>query len=386
MLFSACLPVFPADSGLDVAAAQDFELFRGKTVALLANRTAVAKDGRDIVSLFSAAKGVKLAAVFSPEHGFSGRADHGETVLNSSVSACGVPIYSLYGAVKRPTWEMLKGVDALVFDMADVGARFYTYLTSMAYALEEADKYGIEFYVLDRPNLAGGTIVEGPVLDDSVRAFTAYLAVPLRHGFTPGEAALFHADRLGLKAKPHVVKMKGWRRDMPYEETGLPWVNPSPNIRSADAADIYSGIACFEATNVSVGRGTAEPFLWIGAPWLEPEKTLAHMSSVPGVEISSATRTPEKDVLAGQKCPGLAFRVTDRAKLRAVELFVRLACALRDTGAEAFSIRWEDMKRMTGNGIFEELYKTGAPPEQILAAFEENSGPFREKRKSFLLY
>ncbi len=374
-------------TGLDVLNADGFKQLKGKRIGLIANHTAVTADGRGIVDLFSQRKDITLVAAFSPEHGFGGTAAAGELVADSTDAPHGIKIYSLYGATRRPDPETLAGLDALVFDIADVGARFYTYLTTMGYALEAADKAGLEFYVLDRPNPAGGAITEGPVLDEGINTFTAYYPVPTRHGFTAGEMALFHADRLGLKTKPQVIKMKGWRRGMFFADTGLKWINPSPNIRSADAALAYSGIGCFEASNLSVGRGTDSPFLWIGAPGLDAEKIINRLldENIKGVFLSNTEKTPDSDAYAGKLCQGIGFRITDRRNFRAMELFIRLACAMRDTN-QTVQFNWPEMRKMTGSTRFEELYKTGTGAQEILAEFEASRADFMKKRKKYLLY
>ncbi|MDD4004879.1 MAG: DUF1343 domain-containing protein [Elusimicrobiaceae bacterium] len=386
LLFSPGLSA-AVDSGLDVLIAQNFKPLAGKRIGLIANQTAVTKDGRPIADVFATAPGITLAAIFSPEHGFSGSAEGGAHVADSTDTAHGVRIYSLYGKTRRPAPETLKGLDALVFDIADVGARFYTYLTTMGYALEAADRAGLEFFVLDRPNPAGGAIVEGPVLDPAISEFTAYFAVPVRHGFTPGEMALFHAAAMKLKTRPRVIVMKGWKRPMFFAETGLRWINPSPNIRNPDAAIMYSGTGCFEASNLSVGRGTDNPFMWIGAPWFDPEKTIGPVlrEKLDGVEFKKVTKTPAADLYAGQACPGMELRITDKNLLRPVELFVAIACALRDTG-QPVEFRWSGMKNMTGSTRFEELYKTGASARDIMADFDRSNRAFVKTRRKYLLY
>ncbi len=375
-------------TGFDVLEDNGFALLEGKRVGLITNHTGLDRNGESIVKKFAAAKNLRLVALFSPEHGFSGTLDHGQKAGESVDGQTGLPIHSLYGKTLRPTPEMLEGIDALVFDIQDAGARFYTYLATMAYAMEEADKKLITFYVLDRPNPVTGEIVEGPVLDDSVRALTAYFKVPIRHGMTAGEIALMHAEAKGLYLKPEVVKMRGWTRRTWYDRTGMKWTNPSPNIRSLDAETLYPGIGCFEATNVGVGRGTPSPFMWIGAPWLDARAVLAKFKGkkIKGVKLSHEKRTPDGDVYAGQESDGIAFRITDRNALRPVELFLRLLCAMRDTKQAGLNIKWEDMKRMTGDDTLKDLYSAGAPAEKIIAAYNRAAKNFRKTRTPYLLY
>lgn len=375
-------------TGFDVLEENDFALLEGKRVGLITNHTGLDRAGESIVKKFAAAKNIRLVALFSPEHGFSGALDHGQKADESTDTLTGLPIHSLYGKTMRPTPEMLAGIDALVFDIQDAGARFYTYLATMAYAMEEADKKLIPFYVLDRPNPVTGTIVEGPVLDDSVRALTAYFKVPIRHGMTAGEIALLHADAKGLYIKPEVVRMQGWTRRTWYDRTGLKWTNPSPNLRSLEAEALYPGIGCFEATNVGVGRGTPSPFLWIGAPWLNAKAVLAKLKGkkIKGVRLALEKRTPDGDVYAGQESDGISFRITDRNALRPVDLFLHLLCAMRDTKQSGLVVKWEDMKRMTGDDTLKELYLAGVPAEKIIAAYRKAAVGFMETRKPYLLY
>ncbi|MDD5302831.1 MAG: DUF1343 domain-containing protein, partial [Elusimicrobia bacterium] len=264
-------------SGLDVLVSDGFRPLRGKRVGVIANSTAVDRRGRSIVDLLAAAPGVNLAAIFTPEHGFAASAES-ENIASGRARVDGkeIPLYSLYSnGIKgmRPTPEQLQNLDVLVFDIQDVGARFYTYLATMAMALEEAKTAGVDFIVLDRPNPIRGDIVEGPMLADPNLRFvtpTAYFQVPVRHGLTAGEMALWHNRSVG---HPHlsVVKMAGWKRSMWFDETGLPWVPPSPNMPNVEAAALYPGIGIFEASNIAVGRGTPAPFRWIGAPWLKAD-------------------------------------------------------------------------------------------------------------------
>lgn len=375
-------------SGLDVLEKRDFSQLAGKRIGLITNHTALDSGGRNIVDALWESKKVRIAALFSPEHGFRGTAGHGEKISNSTDTVTGLPVYSLYGKDKRPAPEMLSGTDALVFDIQDVGARFYTYLTTMGYAMEEAAKNNIEFIVLDRPNPVTGDIMEGPVLQDDIRFFTAYFPVPVRHGLTPGEMARLHAGMNKIPVKLTVIPLEGWNRKMWQDETGLKWVNPSPNIRNVDAAALYPGIGCFEATNVAVGRGTDTPFMWFGAPWLKAKKLAKRLSKagIKGVRFTREKRTPADDLYAGKECDGVKMEITDRNALRSVEIFVRAAVLLRDIQPEDFGIKWEEMRKMVGTDRFRALYDSGASAEVILYDFEKSLEGFSSLRKKYLLY
>ncbi len=378
----------PVLTGLDVLERGGFKELQGKRVGLITNHTSVNAEGKNAVDVLFNATGVRLAAVFSPEHGFRGTEEGGVYIESSTDPSTGVPVYSLYGKGKqRPSPESLKDLDVLVFDIQDIGARFYTYLTTMGYAMEEAAKAGLPFMVLDRPNPIGGRI-EGPVLEPDISFFTAYFPVPTRHGFTAGEMALFHKASLKLDLDLTVVKMEGWRRDMFFDKTGVVWTNPSPNIRELDAEVLYPGLGCFEASNVSVGRGTDRPFLWFGAPWMKAEKIAKKLNKagLAGVKFHPVKLTPAKDVYAGKECPGVEIEVTDRAAVRALDIFVNAAYLLRDYNGKDFTLKEVEIRKMTGSSDFYALLTDGKKPGKIIEAFEKSNAPFREAARQYRLY
>ncbi|OGR66759.1 MAG: hypothetical protein A2X30_01470 [Elusimicrobia bacterium GWB2_63_16] len=375
-------------SGLDVLQRDGFAQLQGKRVGLITNHTSVNRDGANAVDVLHAAPGVRLAAIFSPEHGFRGTEEGGVYIESSTDPATGVPVYSLYGKGKqRPAPEMLKDLDVLVFDIQDIGARFYTYLTTMGYAMEEAAKAGLPFMVLDRPNPIGGA-AEGPVLDKDLSFFTAYFPVPTRHGFTAGEMANFHKANLKLNLDLTVVKLEGWQRGMFFDQTGLPWTNPSPNIRGIAAEVLYPGLGCFEATNVSVGRGTEIPFQWFGAPWMKAKKIARKLNKagLAGVKFSPLTLAPDKDLYQGKDCPGILVNITDKAAVRALDVFAHAAYWLHRYNGKDFRMKPEEMRKMTGSGDLYNMLQAGGSPAAILEAFEKNNAPFRAAAPSYLLY
>lgn len=375
-------------TGLDVLESEGFAPLKGKRIGLIANHTALNARGVHAADLLRRAPGVTLAAVFSPEHGFTGRIAHGRRVEDGRLPGADIPVYSLYGETRRPTPDMLRGLDALVFDVQDAGARFYTYITTLGYALEEAAKAGLAFYVLDRPNPCGGAVVEGEILDEAVRHFTAYYSIPARHGLTVGEIARLHKDRAGLNAPLTVVPLEGWRREFLWEETGLRFLPPSPNIRGPRAALLYCGVGMFEATNVSVGRGTPRPFEVFGAPWMDGEALSRRLNrlKLPGVRFKPAAFTPKSDLYAGRRCRGVRVLVTDPRAARPVDVFVQAACALRDLSPADFQPRWAEMPRMAGSDAFETLFKAGAPAQEILDRFHKSAAEFEKIRLPHLLY
>lgn len=375
-------------TGLDVLERENFSRLAGKRVGLITNHTSVDLGGVNAVDAFHKAGNFKLAAIFSPEHGFRGTEEGGVYIANSTDPVTGVPVYSLYGKGRqRPLPEHLAGLDILVFDIQDIGARFYTYLTTMGYAMEEADKAGLPFMVLDRPNPIGG-LVEGPVLEAGISAFTAYFPVPARHGFTAGEMALFHKAKKGLKLPLEVVKLENWTRDMFFDATGVVWTNPSPNIRSVDAELLYPGLGCFEASNVSVGRGTDIPFLWFGAPWLKAGKLAKRLNKagLAGVKFEPLALTPSKDVYEGKRCAGIKITVADRAAVRALDIFVHAAYWLRRLNGRDFVLKPEEIRKMTGSGDLLRLLEAGEGPEAAIAAFEKSNAPFKADAAAYLLY
>ncbi len=377
-------------NGIDVLQANSFRELQGKRVGLITNQTGKDRRGRGTPQILAAAPGVELKALFSPEHGFTGTSESNFISSQTYRLPNGhvIPIYSLYGSTKAPTSDMLRGLDALVFDIQDVGARFYTYATTMAMAMESAEDENLDFYVLDRPNPISGDIVEGPILSPQIRHFTAYFPVPVRHGLTMGELARLHnvVGKVGVRMQ--VIPLRGWTRDQWYDQTGLKWVKPSPNLPDLDAATLYPGVACFEATNLSVGRGTPLPFRWVGAPWLDADGLLARLKSaaLPGVKFSRENFRPKKDVYKDKACRGIRIQVTDRSKFRPLELFAHILCALRDLHPLEFGVRWDEERRMIGNDKLRELYEKGAGPEEMIRMFNQGPKEFDSIRNAFLLY
>lgn len=377
-------------TGIDVLAESDFEALKGKKIGLITNQTGVDRKGRSIVSVLANAPGVTLKAIFSPEHGFRGTFE--QETIESGVfilpEGQKIPLHSLYGSTKAPTREMLQGLEALVFDIQDIGTRFYTYATTMALAMEEAKKEGLEFIVLDRPNPINGNIVGGARLDDTVRHFIAYMPVPTRHGMTMGELARIFNFHARLGARLQVIPLKGWRRSLWFDETTLPWVRPSPNMPDIASATLYPGIGCFEASNLSVGRGTPAPFRWIGATWLKPKKILKRLSraKLPGIKFKAKTYTPSKSIHKGEKTRGILMTVTNREIVRPLEVFAHLVTALRDTHPQQFKLRPERMTLMTGTPQFNTLYEGHSSAEEIFKLFDAQARRFTAERGAFLMY
>jgi len=330
------------------------------------------------------AQGVKLVALFSPEHGIRGIAD--EKVSDSKDEATGLPIYSLYGETRRPKPEQLKDLDALVFDIQDVGVRFYTYISTLGYVLEEAAKVKLPVVVLDRPNPIGGVDVDGPIADGDKLSFISYHTIPTRHGLTIGELAQLFNRQRNIGADVRVIKMEGWRRSMWFDETNLTWVNPSPNMRSLTEATLYPGVGLLETTNVSVGRGTDTPFEMVGAPWMQGDKLadLLNQRGLQGVRFVPVRFTPNASVFKGEPCGGVNIVVTDRAAFRPLLTGIEIALALRKLYPNEWKV--DSYLRLLANADTLERVKRGDSARDIVASWNNALQEFRKAREAILLY
>ena len=370
--------------GIDVWQERGFAPLSGSRIGLITNQTGRDASGRLTVEVLRADERIALAALFSPEHGFRGAEDG--SVASSRDETGGLPIHSLYGQTRRPTVEMLEGIDGLVFDIQDIGTRFYTYATTMAYAMEEAAARGIPFVVLDRPNPITGLHVQGPVLDEGLLSFVGYAPTPLRHGMTIGELARYFNTERGIGADLTVVPMRGWARGDWYDTTSLIWVNPSPNMRNLKEALLYPAVGPLETTNVSVGRGTDEPFEWFGAPWIDGFALAARLNGagLPGVRFVPRDRTPEASVHAGERCRGVDLVVTDRDVFAAGRTAITIAQALHDLFGDDWEI--ERFPRLWGRTEVVEQLRGGLAPDEIGASWQAELEEFREVRQKYLLY
>ena len=311
----------PVLTGIDVLRRDGFKPLQGSRVGLITNQTGIALDGTSTVEVLLKAKGVRLVALFGPEHGIQGKFD--QAVIDDGTDAStGLKVYSLYGKTRKPTAESLEGVDTLVFDIQDIGCRFYTFISTMGLAMEAAAEHGIRFVVLDRPNPIGGVLAEGPLQENGRESFVAYHSMPLRHGLSVGELARLFKKERKLDLHLEVVRCENWNPADDFDATGLKWINPSPNMRSTTEAYFYPGVGLWEFTNVSVGRGTDTPFELLGAPWIDPDDFTAALraESLPGVRFEPITFTPDASVYAGKKCGGVRFILIDRKAFRSVRL------------------------------------------------------------------
>lgn len=370
--------------GLDVLEAQRFAPLRGKHVGIITNHTGLDANGRTTVDLLTHAPEVHVVALFSPEHGLQGTKD--ENVSSTKDPATGLPVYSLYGETRRPSAEMLAGIDALVFDIQDAGVRFYTYTATMAYCMEEAAKHKIAFFVLDRPNPLGGEIVEGPLLDADKTSFTAYFPLPVRYGLTIGELAQLFNHENHIECDLHVIPMKNWRRNYFYEDTGLRWLPPSPNLRTLPGSILYPGLEILQNAGVSVGRGTDAPFEQFGAPWINGEDVAAHLSArkIPGLKFAAADFVPTTALYAAQHCGGVAIRILDRSAVRSMTIGIEIAAILLQLYPDHFDV--QKMLLLVGNDETIRQLQQGLPAEQIVKAWAADLKPFDLTRRKYFLY
>jgi uncharacterized protein YbbC (DUF1343 family) len=386
---SATPPPSPASAdvltGIDVLVRDGFTLLKGKHVGLVTNHTGRTASGATTIDVLHKAPGVQLVALFSPEHGIRGVLD--EDVPSSRDEQTGLPIHSLYGDTRRASDTMLAGLDAIVIDLQDVGVRFYTYTSTMGYMLEEAAKRKIEVIVLDRPNPVNGWQIEGPSADSAHEGFIAYLpAMPVRHGMTLGELArLFNGERK-IGASLTVVAAEHWRRDLWYDQTGLLWINPSPNMRNLNQAALYPGIGAIEYSNVSVGRGTDQPFEQIGAPWIDGRQLAATLNArgLPGIRFYPVAFTPSSSKYAREACQGVFMVITNRTILQPVRLGLEMAAALWKLYGNRYSM--ENTDRLLGSRKALERVKAGEDPATVAADWSADEARWRQMRAKYLLY
>jgi len=380
-------------TGAAVLAADDMARLQNKTIGLVVNHTAMV-DSTHLIDLVDRAPNVELGALFGPEHGLRGEAEAGEEVKDGRDAKTGAPIYSLYGDTRVPQSKMLDGLDALVFDIQDVGARFYTYISTMGLAMQAAAQNDVDFMVLDRPNPIGGEHVSGFVLDTTYQSFVGKYPIPVQHGMTAGELArmikgeawLSGLDALDLE----VVSAENWSRGKLRPEMHLPWIAPSPNIPDFETALVYPGAAFFEATAASEGRGTDAPFKLVGASWADPQVLAGALDArgLPGVRFEPATFTPESEDLAGKQAKGVRHVITDAEAYRPVATGVHVLHAFYQRAPEpdSFLTRPDWLAKLSGTDRFLEMLEAGKRPEAIIRSWQSEVKAFRERRKPYLLY
>lgn len=367
-------------------------LFAGKRIGIVANHTSYDNDGRHIVDVFRAMPGVRVTAVFSPEHGFRGNEEAGAKIDTQTDSITGLPIHSLYGKTNKPTPQMLTDVDVLVFDIQDVGARFYTYLYTMSLAMEAAAECGKRFVVLDRPNPIDGMQLEGPILEPAFATFVGLYPIPVRYGMTVGELAkMVNGEGWlanGVKADLTVVPLTGWQRGMWYDQTGLRFIKPSPNMPDLETAALYPGLCLLEGTNVSEGRGTAKPFRQFGAPWMDSNTLVTRLNALnlPGLRFSSTTFTPTSSKHQGKQCPGIEITVTDRDSIEPFWSGVLIVNEVYRMHPDQFEWKVAHFDRLCGAASIREAIIAKEPLQTLKTTWLTACRVFNRTRQKYLLY
>jgi len=383
-------PLHPVTNGIDVLERENFKALEGRHIGLITNQTGRDHAGRSTIDVLAAAPGLKLVAIFSPEHGVRGAAD--TFVDNDRDEKTGLPVYSLFGkGQRRQTAEMLSGIDTLVYDIQDVGVRFYTYTTTCAYSMEVAAQNHLKFVVLDRPDPIGGYEIEGPVAElefttDSRFSFTAYYTIPVRYGLTIGELAMLLNSERKIGADLAVIKIEGWRRADYFDGTALTWTNPSPNMRNLNEAILYPGIGLLETTNVSVGRGTDTPFEVVGAPWIDGQKLsdALNRAGLGGVRFVPIRFTPASSKFSGQECGGVNIVITDRSAFHSVATGIQIAYELNRLYQGEWKI--DDYINLLANRPVLTALKTGKTPQEIESLWQAGLAEFARIRLKYFLY
>ncbi|MCM3674400.1 DUF1343 domain-containing protein [Peribacillus simplex] len=375
--------------GIEVLLKEEKNVLSGKKVGLITNPTGIDSKLTSIVDLLNDDPDINLTALFGPEHGVRGDAQAGASVEYYIDEKTGLPVYSLYGKTKKPTPEMLKDVEVLVFDIQDVGTRYYTYIYTMAYAMEAAKENDIPFIVLDRPNPQGGESVDGPVLEPEFSSFVGLYPIPLKHGMTVGELATLFNKEFKIGADLKVIKMKGWKRVMDYDDTGLPFVLPSPNMPTVSTTFVYPATGLIEGTNVSEGRGTTKPFELIGAPYINSDELAGKLNALrlPGVKFRAASFTPTFSKHAGKLSHGVEIYITDREEFKAVPTGLHIIKTIQDLYPGDFEfLAANNFNLLIGNGWIMSRIEEGSSVNEIMKEYQVKQDAFKKLRKNYLLY
>ena len=375
----------PVLTGIDVLEREGFRQLAGRNIGLITNQTGVNREGVSSIQLLHDASGVNLLAIFSPEHGLFGKPDI-PLIEDSKHSLTGIEVFSLYGSTRTPTSDMLTGIDTLVFDIQDIGTRFYTYISTMGLAMQAAAENQVRFVVLDRPNPINGTTVRGPVLDEGRQSFVGFHRLPVRHGMTTGELARMFKAELRLELDLVIIQLEHWRRAEYFDATGLKWINPSPNMRSLNEAILYPGIGLLETTNLSVGRGTDTPFELLGAPWLDGDLLARELKllKLPGVGFDAVEFTPESSKFEGELCSGVSVIITDREMFISIRTGLEIALQLRRLYPQIWEIDAYD--RLLSNAATLDAIRRGRPYAEIEAIYSDGLLEFMFRRWQYLIY
>lgn len=372
-------------NGIDVLQRDGFAALKGRKVGLITNHTGLNRDGVSTVKLLHETPNVKLVTLFSPEHGFEGKLDVSK-IGDQTEQSTGLKVFSLYGETRTPTKESLEGIDTLVFDIQDIGCRFYTYVSTMGNAMKAAAEHKVRFVVLDRVNPIGGVSVQGPILDDGDQSFVGYHTIPVRHGMTAGELAQMFREEMSLDVDLVVVPVSGWSRSHLFDETGLLWTNPSPNMRSLTQAILYPGVGLVEMTNLSVGRGTDTPFELVGAPWIRERELAAHLNAagVAGVRFVPVRFTPTATKFPNESCGGVNILITDRSRLNPLELGIQLMVSLHALHSGDWQTK--NLNRLLSSAKVRDAVLSGKSRHDILSLWTLELEAFTTRREKFLMY
>ncbi len=384
-------------TGADILVSEKLDLIKGKKIGLVVNHSSLLSNGKHLVDALYENKEIKIVALFGPEHGFRG--DTTGEIDNTVDKKTGIPVFSLYGKTYKPTNEMLQGIEVLIFDIQDVGARFYTYISTLGHVMEAAAENNINVIVLDRPNPITGLYIDGPITDESFKSFVAYAPIPISHGLTVGELANMYNEKEWLnnkiKANLTVIKMKGWKRNLWYDETNLMWIKPSPNMPTINTAIVYPGTCLFEGTNVSEGRGTEKPFEYIGATWMNSKKIISELKKIKlqGVSFEANQFTPQwysynskPPKYHNEKCNGIFVKVNNRNRFESVKTGIALIWAIKKNHPENFQWKEKTFDNLMGNNKIRKMIDEGKTPTEIFETWREELNQFKEMVRSFFLY
>lgn len=386
-------------TGADVLLRDHLDLLRGKRVGIVTNHSAILSNGVHLVDTLSKLSSLKVTVLFGPEHGIRGDAPDGTSITNSKDTKTGIQVYSLYGKINKPTKQMLQDVDVLIYDIQDVGARFYTFISTLFYTVQAAAENNIPVFVLDRPNPITGIKVEGPVRKEELKSFVGIAPIPVMHGMTIGELAkMFNESGMigkNLQADLTVIKMENWQRDLYFDQTGLQWLKPSPNIPNLETAIVYPGMCLIEGTNISEGRGTYSPFLTIGAPFINSKELISQLKglSVKGIEFDAVDFSPveianmaSKPKFENNVCHGIKISLKDRKNFEPVEFGIKLLCSIQKLYPLEFKISEGRFDRLVGDKTIREKILSGISSDEIISNWQKELNDFKEFRKKYLLY
>jgi len=387
------------ETGSDLLLSERYDLVKNKNLGIITNHTGVLSNGTHIVDTLHSKKDAVIVGLFGPEHGIRGEAPDGESIMSGFDSKTGLPVYSLYGKTRQPTEEMLKNVELLIFDIQDVGARFYTFISTMYYGIKAAAEKDIPIIILDRPNPINGIDVQGPILNPKLKSFVGIAEIPIRHGMTVGELAIYFNQTDILQttktADLEVVKMKSWSRDFFYDDTNLKWIKPSPNMPTLETAIVYPGLCLLEGTNISEGRGTYSPFITFGSPFINSNEVIKELSnlSINGCELNAIQINPIEipnmskfPKYKDQECNGIRIKLTDRTQFHPIEFAIKLIYVFYKLYPQNFSFREKGMDRLWGNSELREAILRGVSPENIIEGYHKDLESFKLIRKKHLLY